>query len=244
MKKVALFSFGETVDGYDAPVLNEREIRAAAGMLFLTGIIGFCIVWLTGGLELTRIFVVAFFIDFAIRIFINPMYAPSLILGRLFVANQKPEYVSAAPKRFAWAIGLVLSLYVLTSLVLFGIMTPFNLLVCLTCLTLLFFEAAFGICVGCLLYKLFRKNESSMCSGNACLPKKREKIQKVSLAHIVTLGVFLLALYVIYPHVQIDFGTTIFNDAKEEVTEEDCIPPQWAIDIGHEEIYKIHQGCE
>jgi len=27
--------FGETVEGYSIPVLNEREIRAAAGILFL-----------------------------------------------------------------------------------------------------------------------------------------------------------------------------------------------------------------
>jgi len=33
MKKV--IQFGEDVPGYDIPVLNEREIRAAAGILFL-----------------------------------------------------------------------------------------------------------------------------------------------------------------------------------------------------------------
>jgi len=33
MKK--LIQFGETVEGYTIPVLNEREIRAAAGMLFM-----------------------------------------------------------------------------------------------------------------------------------------------------------------------------------------------------------------
>jgi len=26
--------FGETIPGYDVPVLNEREVRAAAGILF------------------------------------------------------------------------------------------------------------------------------------------------------------------------------------------------------------------
>ena len=33
MKK--LIKFGEDVEGYNIPVLNEREIRAAAGLLFL-----------------------------------------------------------------------------------------------------------------------------------------------------------------------------------------------------------------
>ena len=30
-----IIQFGEEVEGYSIPVLNEREIRAAAGMLFL-----------------------------------------------------------------------------------------------------------------------------------------------------------------------------------------------------------------
>ncbi|MFQ6677295.1 MAG: hypothetical protein ACE5D0_03150 [Fidelibacterota bacterium] len=33
MKKIV--QFGEKVEGYNIPVLNEREIRAAAGLLFL-----------------------------------------------------------------------------------------------------------------------------------------------------------------------------------------------------------------
>ena len=31
--------FGEDVEGYDIPVLNEREIRASAGILFLVGLL-------------------------------------------------------------------------------------------------------------------------------------------------------------------------------------------------------------
>ena len=30
-----IFQFGEKVEGYSIPVLNEREIRAGAGILFL-----------------------------------------------------------------------------------------------------------------------------------------------------------------------------------------------------------------
>jgi hypothetical protein len=30
-----IIKFGENVEGYNFPVLNEREIRAAAGILFL-----------------------------------------------------------------------------------------------------------------------------------------------------------------------------------------------------------------
>ena len=36
-----IFNFGETVNGYEVKVLNEREARAGAGILFLLGFISF-----------------------------------------------------------------------------------------------------------------------------------------------------------------------------------------------------------
>lgn len=35
--------FGKTVEGYSIPVLNEREIRAAAGSLFFESAFGICL---------------------------------------------------------------------------------------------------------------------------------------------------------------------------------------------------------
>lgn len=60
MKNKFSISFGEKVDDYNVPVFNEREVRAAAGILFLIGVIGAFIVLLTGGLQITRIFIVGF----------------------------------------------------------------------------------------------------------------------------------------------------------------------------------------
>jgi hypothetical protein len=34
-----IIKFGEDVAGYNIPVLNEREIRAAAGILFLINVV-------------------------------------------------------------------------------------------------------------------------------------------------------------------------------------------------------------
>lgn len=34
-----IFQFGEEVPGYDYPVINERDARASAGIMFLFGII-------------------------------------------------------------------------------------------------------------------------------------------------------------------------------------------------------------
>jgi len=79
--------FGEEVQGYDILVLNEREARAGAGILFLFGIVSFLNAYLTHRFLFTQIFVTFFMFDFFIRIFINPKYATSLILGRFFVRN-------------------------------------------------------------------------------------------------------------------------------------------------------------
>ena len=63
--------FGEKVEGYGVKVLNEREVRASAGILFFFALIAFLNAWLIGNFEIIKIFVIAFLLDFFIRIFIN-----------------------------------------------------------------------------------------------------------------------------------------------------------------------------
>jgi hypothetical protein len=80
-----IFGFGESVEGYDVPVMNEREVRAAAGILFVFAMMTFANAWFMGNFRPTKIFVIAFLIDFTIRLFINPKYAPSMIVARFAV---------------------------------------------------------------------------------------------------------------------------------------------------------------
>jgi hypothetical protein len=129
------------VPGYDVPVLNEREVRAAAGILFLFAVMTFASAWFVGNFRPTKIFVIAFLIDFTIRLFVNPRYAPSMIAARFAVRGQAPEWVGAPQKRFAWAIGWVLALAMLWLIVINNVIGPINMLVCATCLTLMFFES-------------------------------------------------------------------------------------------------------
>ena len=175
MKKI--FNFGEELKDFDVKVLNEREIRASAGILFLFAIISFMNSWLTGNFYFTKIFVIAFLIDFFIRVFINPYYSPTLILGRFFTKNQKPEYVGAPQKRFAWTIGFILAITMFFLLVINNVIGPFNLFICLSCLLLLFFESVFGICLACKVYNLFHKEQAKLCPGGVCDTFKKEKIQ-------------------------------------------------------------------
>jgi hypothetical protein len=202
MKTTKLFQFGIKKEGFNVPVLNEREARAAAGILFLLAIISANLVLMTGNLFLVRLFIVGFAIDFTIRVFINPAFSPTLILGRLATIKQKPEYTGAPQKRFAWALGLALSYYMTISLVMFNILNPINIIICFICLTLLFFETAFGICVGCNLYKLLPGKQPEACPGGACELKVKDPNQHVGIISILVLIVFGAVLFLLNPVIQ------------------------------------------
>src|SRR5258707_11640585 len=93
--------FGENVEGYNIPVLNEREVRASAGILFLFLFYAIMMVHFERNFLLLKYFIIIFLTDFLIRLFINPKFSPSLILGRLIVNRQAPVYVGAAQNKFA-----------------------------------------------------------------------------------------------------------------------------------------------
>ncbi len=189
MSKV--FGFGETVDGYEIAVLNEREIRAAAGILFLMMFIPVMVVILKEDFTLLKYAVTIFLIDICIRVFINPRYSPTLIFGRLIVRNQVPEYVGAEQKKFAWTIGVILSSLFFVFMVALNSYSPITGLVCFACLIFLFFEAAFGICLGCKFYPLFLKQKPQLCPGEVCNVNEKQQIQRTSAVQIITMVVFI-----------------------------------------------------
>ena len=193
------FYFGEVVDGYVVRVLNEREARAGAGLLFVFAILSFLYAYRTMDFRYTSIFITFFMVDFFIRVLVNPKYAPSLIVGRFFVARQKPEYVGAAQKRFAWSIGLVLSIIMFWLVVVVEMMTPIKIYICTACLILLFSETAFGICIGCVLYNLIRKTPPTLCPGGVCEVRQKEEIQRINPIQatiaVLALGVAGFFLY-------------------------------------------------
>jgi hypothetical protein len=182
--------FGETVQGYTIPVLNEREIRGAAGILFLFMIISFMMIMFKADFLLIKYFITIFMLDMAARVFINPKYSPSLIIARFMVRNQTPLYVGAAQKRFAWMIGLTLSTAMFVHMIVFNAYGPVNGISCLVCMILMFFEVAFGICIGCKVYAWFNKGKVLHCPGEVCQLKDRHEIQKISGIQVLILLVF------------------------------------------------------
>jgi hypothetical protein len=189
MKKI--IQFGEDVEGYNIPVLNEREIRAAAGLLFLGTFLSLMFILFKGNFVPIKYVIILFLTDFLIRVFINPRFSPTLILGRLIVRNQTPEYVGAAQKKFAWIIGVILAG---TMFVFFNIVnaySPITGIICLICLIFLFFESVFGICLGCKFYPLFFKDKVQYCPGEVCDVKNKQDIQKTSLSQFLILLAFI-----------------------------------------------------
>ncbi len=195
MKKTTYPSFGEEVEGYEIPVLNEREIRASAGILFLFMFISLMLILFKGNFLMIKYVIIVFLSDLLIRVFISPRYSPTLILGRLIVRRQTPEYVGAAQKKFAWKIGIAFASLMFILLVIINSYSIFTGLTCLICLVFLFFESAFGICLGCLVYGWFYKNKLQYCPGEVCSPANRQEIQKISRAQIFIL--FGLIVFVV-----------------------------------------------
>jgi hypothetical protein len=195
--------FGETVEGYDLPVLNEREIRASAGILFLFVFLSLMFILFKQNFLFIKYVITLFLLDFIIRVFINPKYSPTLIIGRLIVGRQNPEYVGAAQKKFAWIIGIVLASVMFIFMVIVNAYSPITGIICLICLVFLFFESAFGICLGCLFYPLFFKEKTQYCPGEICDVKTRQDIQKTS-------GVQLLIVLAFFAFIVLT--AFLFND--------------------------------
>lgn len=193
MNKV--IQFGEDVEGYSIPVLNEREIRAAAGILFLATFFSLMVIIFKNNFIPIKYVITLFLTDFIIRVFVNPKFSPTLIIGRLIVRNQNPEYVGAKQKKFAWIIGVVLSATMFIFMVVVNSYSPITGIICLICLIFLFFESAFGICLGCKFYSLFYKEKAQYCPGEICDAKSKQDIQKTSTAQVLIVLAFIAYIF-------------------------------------------------
>ena len=175
---MAIVNFGEFVDGISYKVLNEREVRASAGIMFIMGLVA-----VVAGLFFDNYkpipYVSGFMMfSFFISVFLNPKFAPSNMIARLIVSKQDPIYIGAVQKRFAWSLGLAISsVAFFMSIPLQNDPSMFEsvCMLCLICMLLMFIETAFGICVGCQIYflalkmKLMKQPDvKPNCMGNSC----------------------------------------------------------------------------
>lgn len=171
---------GLTIDGRPAPypVMNERAVRATAGLLLIATAVAFSQAYFLGNFMPLKIITPVLFIDFAIRVLtgLAPL-SPFGVLGSLLVRNQKPEWVGAMQKKFAWSLGTGVAL-LMTVITNMNITGALPLTFCTICMALMWMEAALGVCVGCWMFQwLVRKRVLEApecpppCPGGACDPR-------------------------------------------------------------------------
>jgi Domain of unknown function (DUF4395) len=174
--------------------------------------------------------------------------------GRWAICRQEPDarICWCAAEAFAWAIGLVLATAMMYLVVLQNVRGPINLIVCSICLLLLFFETAFGICIGREIYNLFNRDKAQLCPGGACEVRVKQKIQRIGLAQaVVALGF----LGIIAGAASVVGGKSVLTRPQELATAatdqpvsaeeaERCKVPAFAVAIGHIEKWKLHNNCK
>lgn len=187
------FNFGETVATYNYKVINERDARASAGIMFLVGLLSLFSVFLERTLFWAELFSITFIVEFLVRVVFNPKYAPYMLLGSIIVYNQKPDWVAAKPKQFAWALGMVLGL-IMTFFIVFDVISPIRIAICWLCLFLMFVESVFGICLGCMVYhRLNIKTQN--CPGGVCETTAKRKFEKQKIIFILAFSVLFILIY-------------------------------------------------
>lgn len=166
-----------TIHGQAAPygVLNERAIRASAGIMLIVGMLTFFVVYSTKNFSLLYPTLWVFWLQFFITVFFGTKYAPFSFLGRLLVRKQQPDYVWAVQKRFAWLLWLIMASTMAIVTLGFGITGTLPFVICSLCLSFMWLESAAGICVWCKIYGFLLKKwiiseptHRPACPGWAC----------------------------------------------------------------------------
>lgn len=160
-----------------AGVFDERQVRAAAGITMVLGAVAFADALLAKNYLPIRTVTAFFFVDFTLRVWLGLGRSPVGLLARgltrALTPAMPPEWVSAAPKRFAWTLGLVMSLAmtVITNARITGLLP---MTICTLCLTLMWLEAVLGLCVGCRLHRVLvgrgwvDAHDDVVCSDGSC----------------------------------------------------------------------------
>ena len=174
-------TFGQRISGLasdgtelHAPVFDEHEVRAAAGLTMVLGAVAFAYAYFDQQYVPLQVVSSFFFVEFLSRLTIGLHHSPVGLVSRVLTHGMEPEWVSAKPKRFAWTLGLGLSfsMMVITNSGIRGLL-PRS--ICLVCLTLMWSESVLGVCLGCKLHALFVRRgwvtkdpDYEVCAGGEC----------------------------------------------------------------------------
>ncbi|WP_341892310.1 DUF4395 domain-containing protein [Variovorax sp. YR752] len=153
-------TFGEHIPGLQlqgrpvrGTVFNEQQVRAAAGITLALAAFAFVQAWLAQRYAPIKWVTAFFFIEFVLRSVAGLRGSPVGWLAARLVARQSPLWVSAAPKRFAWTLGVVMS-GAMTAITQWDVRGAVPLTICVICMTLMWLETALGVCLGCEIYRV------------------------------------------------------------------------------------------
>jgi hypothetical protein len=167
---------GRTVGGrlVVAPVVNEHQVRAAAGLTMLIGMTAFAFAYFEHrytGLQAVSAFL---FFEFLVRVTAGISRSPVGLVAGWMTRLYPPDWVSAKPKRFAWTLGLGMA-GAMTIITNYPIRGWWPRSICLVCLTLMWLESVLGLCLGCQIHGLLvrrgwvRKDEAfEICAHGTC----------------------------------------------------------------------------
>jgi Domain of unknown function (DUF4395) len=165
-----------TAFGFPA-IVNEKAARAVAGLVVLVAAAAL----LTGWLWLTAVLAVGF----ALRVASGPRLDPFGQLATKVIAPRlgEPVLVPGPPKRFAQAVGLVLTLAA-TGFLLAGlpVVTTALLAVLLVFATL---ESVFGFCAGCYVFGLLMRTgviPDDTCAACNDISLRQRQLQRETAA--------------------------------------------------------------
>jgi hypothetical protein len=153
-------------------MVDENEVRIAAGLTLVVGAIAFCYAFFDRNYLPLQVVTVFFALEFAARVTLGLRFSPVGQAARLLTFGREPDLVSFGPKRFAWTLGLVMSvsMAIITNS---GIRGYLPRTVCLICLALMWLESACGMCLGCQIHRLLVKrgwatSDGHVCAGGVC----------------------------------------------------------------------------
>ena len=174
-------TYGQVISGTAADgtplqsgVFNENEVRAAAGLTMVVGAVAFAYAYFDKNYVPLQVVATFFFVEFLIRVTLGLRYSPTGVVARFLTQRQPPDWVSAKPKRFAWTLGLALSL-AMTIITNSGVRGLLPRTICLICLTLMWMESVLGLCMGCEIHGFLvrrgwaTKDEAyEICANGVC----------------------------------------------------------------------------
>lgn len=100
--------------------VNEHEIRIATGITLVLGLFSLFLVLFRAEYDIPLVLISVIFVDFLLKVVIDPKYSIFGSFVRLFLDKREAYRVGSVQKRFAWSIGIFLSIFVIYCLLILG----------------------------------------------------------------------------------------------------------------------------